>query len=522
MRILLLTAPIPAQNATFPLGIAYISASLKEKGYEVKAIDSIAPFKKYSRDDIKELIKIYKPDVVGFSLFINFISDVYDFVKELKLIFSEIIFIAGGPHASAVPKELIDNGFDYVVIGEGERTILDLVEGLKKKIPSFEDIKGIAYKNGNNVTITEPRPLIKDLDSLPFPDRDPFPIENYTGTRAPDSDAYFWIMSSSRGCPFDCLYCMNADVFGRGYRFRSAENIFQEIKTLYEKFNSRYVYFIDDEFMMRKERLYQLADLIIKNKLDIGWTAIARITTINTEFIDSMVEAGMREIGYGVESGDPVTLKEINKKMSLEDIKKGIESTLKSQVPVFVVNNMIGFPWEKRSNIWNTYKLNKSVPRDVSVSHSFWIPIPYPRTGLYNNYHEKFGFTNWWLDNKNFIPEYDRDNYIPFFKRHMVFLDHPQLKTNFYKYGFLHRAFIKKIFIKVWLLQAHRRFSALKIYAIFCLSIFSYILYLVSPHLEKVVVGSALSSSSFKHLRKILHIEKQTSIENFKPRDKKA
>ena len=461
MRILLLTAPIPVQNATFPIGLSYVGTVLKQKGYEVKIVDSIAPFRKYTKDDIKKLIKEYQPDVVGFSLFINFISDVYDFVRELKQTFPGIVFIAGGPHASAMPEELIQNGFDFVVIGEGEETIVDLLEGIQKKVSSFKHIKGIAYKNGKyaNPIITEPRPLIKDLDSLPFPERESFPIENYTGSSSPDSDSYFWIMSSSRGCPFDCLYCMNADVFGRGYRFRSAENIIEEIKIIHNKFGSNYVYFIDDEFMIRKDRTYKFTDLLIENNIKIGWTALARISNVDTEFINKMVRSGLKELVYGVESGDPITLEKINKKMSLEQIKKGIEYTLKSSIPAFGINNMIGFPWEKKENILNTYRLNRSIRLEKPVSHSFWIPIPYPRTGLYNNYHEQFGFTNWWLNKNNFIPEYEEDNYQPFFRRHMFFLGHPQLRNNFYKYNLVHRIFIKIIFIKVWFLQASRRFT---------------------------------------------------------------
>jgi len=520
MRILLLTAPIPVQNATFPLGLAYVSAMLKSKGYEVKTIDSIAAFKKYSREDIKNLIKAYKPDVVGFSLFINFISDVYDFLAELKKEFPGIVFIAGGPHATALPEELVRHGFDFVVIGEGEETALELIECLQRNISSFERVKGIAYldKKNSNIVVTEPRPLIKDLDLLPFPEREPFPIENYTGSKNWDSDPYFWILLSSRGCPFDCLYCMNADVFGRGYRFRSAESILKEIKHLYDKFGVKYVYFIDDEFMIRKDRIYKLTDIITENNLDIGWTALARITTIDTEFLNRMVKAGLKEVVYGVESGDPVTLEKINKKMSLNDIKRGIEQTLKSNIPAFGVNNMIGFPWETKENMMNTYELNKSIGYSIPVIHTFWVPIPYPRTGLYEQYHKKYGFTGWWLNKKSFIEEYDKDNYQPFFKRHMFFLDHPQLKLNFYKYNFFHRVFIKRLFIKVWFLQANRRFSRAKRYSIFFLSFFSYFLYLLSARLEKQVVKLAYKPNFYAAFRKIFHIEKQVSIEDLKPR----
>lgn len=521
MRILLLTAPIPVQNATFPIGLSYINTVLKQKGYQVKVIDSIAPFKKYSKDDISELIKTYKPDIVGFSLFINFITEVYDFLNELKQIFRDIIFIAGGPHATALPEELIQHGFDFVVVGEGEETVIELVGAIEKRIPSFEKIRGIAYKNKktNEIIITDPRPLIKDLDTVPFPERESFPIENYTGSDGPDSDPYFWIASTSRGCPFNCLYCMNADVFGRGYRFRSAENIFQEIKYIHSTFNARYIYFIDDEFMINKERVYRLINLLLENNLNIGWTALARITNIDTEFINSMVKGGLKEIVYGVESGDPITLEKINKKMTLEQIKKGIKYTLKSQIPTFGVNNMIGFPWERRENILNTYKLNKSIGDNVHVSHSFWVPIPYPRTALYNIYHKQFGFTNWWLNKRNFNPEYDSDNYTPFFKKHMFFLDHPQLKINLYKYSSFHRLFIKKIFIKVWFLQAKRRFDNKKKYLILIFSLLSYILYSISPKLEKVFINSFLNSLIYPFFKKLFHIKRQISIADLTVRD---
>ncbi|GEM_PF-1032223 len=523
MKILLLTAPIPVQNATFPIGLSYIGTVLKQHNHQVLIVDSIAPFKKYTKNDIKELIKSFKPQVVGFSLFINFIPDVYDFIKELKQIFKDVIFIAGGPHASALSEEVVRNGFDFVVIGEGEETVVELISGIEQNIPTFEKIKGIAYKdvNSGNVVVTQARPLIKDLDSLPFPEREFFPIENYTGSKDPDSDAYFWIISSSRGCPFNCLYCMNADVFGRGYRARSAKNIFQEIKNLHDRFNTRFVYFIDDEFMIKKERIYEFAQLLAGSGLNIGWSALARITNINTEFINMMVKAGLKEIVYGVESGDPETLEKINKGMSLEQIKKGIEYTLNSQIPAFGINNMIGFPWEKKENILNTYRLNKSIGNKAQVGHSFWIPIPYPRTGLYNKYHKQCGFTEWWLNKKCFVNEYEADNYQPFFKKHMFFLDHPQLRNNFYKYSFLHKLFIKKIFTMVWFLQAARRFSSRKKYLIFFTSIFSYFLFRISAPMEKFVMNKICTASFYRILLKRMRIEKQASIAEFNARDSK-
>ena len=158
------------------------------------------------------------------------------------------------------------------------------------------------------------------------------------------------------------------------------------------------------------------------------------------------------------------------------------------------------------------------MPDNVLVSHSFWIPIPYPRTGLYSSYHEKFGFTNWWLKKKYFTPEYDNTNYKPFFKRHMFFLDHPQLKTNFYKYGFFYKLFIKKIFIKVWFLQAKRRFGWNKRYLIFFLSLFSYSLYFISPKVEKFIIEGILTSRLSQLLRIFFRIEKQSSIGHFKAR----
>ncbi|MBL7196575.1 MAG: cobalamin-dependent protein [Candidatus Omnitrophica bacterium] len=522
MRILLLTAPLPVQNASFPIGLSYIGTVLKQKGYEVKIVDSIAPFKKYSKNDIKELIKIYKPDIVGFSLFINFITEVYDFVMELKGTFNNIIFIAGGPHASALPEEVIQHGFDFVVIGEGEEIVVELANSIEKQNRPYEKIKGLAFKNrkDNKIIITEPNPYIKDLDCLPFPERESFPIENYTGSLDSDSDPYFWILSSSRGCPFNCSYCMNADVFGRNYRFRSAENIFQEIQYLYTSFNVRYIYFIDDEFMINKERIYRMIDLLAENKLNIGWTALARITNINTEFINRMFKAGLKEIVYGVESGDPTTLKKINKGMSLEQIRNGIEDTLKSQIPTFGINNMIGFPWEKRENIINTYRLNKSIGNSVQVSHSFWVPIPYPRTALYNAYHKQYGFTNWWLNINNFSPEYDSNNYSPFFKKHMFFLDHPQLRINLYRYKLFHRLFIKSIFIKVWFLQAERRFGTKKKNLIFIFSLFSYFLFFISPELEKFVFKLLLNSFIYQCFKNFFHIKKQVSIADCAGRNK--
>ena len=222
-----------------PLNLAYLASYLIGKGYNnVRILDAEAQELPYK--DICSVVKKVNPDIVAMTL----PTPVFDQVQTLSVMFKKINpkikIIVGGPHPSALPKQTLnDTVIDYLILGEGELTIYELVKELEKIKPNLKKIDGIAYRSKNNqIIITNKRKLIKDLDSIPFPARHLLPyhlyfapptkrVSNFNGTS----------MVSSRGCPYECTYCVSAVVWGRGCRFRSANSVVDEMEECVKKYN---------------------------------------------------------------------------------------------------------------------------------------------------------------------------------------------------------------------------------------------------------------------------------------------
>ena len=226
--------------------------------------------------------------------------------------FPEIIVIAGGPHATYVYDEALDNGIDIVVRFEGEITMLELVEILEKKgldTEALKNVKGIAFRDRENRTVVTPcREFIYDLDKLPFPARHLLPMERYTVLGKSIRAAH---IMASRGCPYGCIFCSTSYLWGRRLRLRSAKNVADEIEQVVEKYGARYVIFTDDELTASRKFIYELIDEIKKRGLDIVFTCGARVNHMDREFMKFLIENGCVGLYFGVESGSQETLDRI-------------------------------------------------------------------------------------------------------------------------------------------------------------------------------------------------------------------
>jgi anaerobic magnesium-protoporphyrin IX monomethyl ester cyclase len=291
----------------------------------------------------------------------------------------ECITVFGGIHSTLFPDNVILNKeVDFVCIGEGEHTVLELIQTIEKNV-EFDKIQGILYKDGRKVIRNENRPLIQDLDELPFPARELLPMSEYLSTKV---GRVGWELPSpstsiitSRGCPFRCTFCSSHLTFGRKVRFRSPKNVVDEIEYLIDMYSIKGVSFVDDTFTLDSKRTSAICKEILSRGLDIEWMCMGRVDTISKDLLKEMKKAGCVSIGYGIESGSQHVLDEyIKKNITLEAAEKTIKITKEAGI-TSVAYFMIGTPGETLEDINKTVDFAKRLNPDA-VNFSITIPMP--------------------------------------------------------------------------------------------------------------------------------------------------
>jgi radical SAM superfamily enzyme YgiQ (UPF0313 family) len=385
-----------------PLGLLYLSAILKERGIDVKLIDATASA--LDESDILESIGKESPDIIGISTLTPTFQRIKEMAKKIKLEFPDTPIVMGGPHVSIFPSETLEENsyIDYIVFGEGEYTLLELVETLKGR-GDFSKIKGLAYREEGVVKKNEARDIIKDLDSLPFPARDLLEMEKYSPLPNNYKQLPLTNMLVSRGCPFHCSFCCKA-IVGRVYRIRSVENVIAEIKELREKYNIKEVAFWDDVFTVKRKWVLEFCDRLKEEGIDISWTCESRVNLVDLELLKKMKEAGCWNIFYGIESGDQQLLDNIDKGIKVEQIRNAVKWAKEAGLEIRG-SFMLGLPGETPELARKTIQF--AIDLDVDYAQ-FSVTTPFPGTKLYDDA-DKFGtltrdfdrYTEW---NPVFIP----------------------------------------------------------------------------------------------------------------------
>ena len=328
MRILFIVYDNESFIGTFPLGIAYLASSVCKAGHEVAIYNQDVHH--YSEDDLADYLDQNKFDVIG----VGVIAGYYQYQKLIKI--SETInnsknrpsfYVIGGHGPSPEPEYfLMKTGADVVVMGEGEQTMVELLNAISDKKP-FSQVDGIAFRNGKQTTVNPNRTLTKDIDSIPWPAYDMFPIEYYRLMRLPHSTNRDFIMPvlSARGCTFKCNFCYRMET---GYRIRNAEAIVEEIKYLQKQYQITYIDFADELLMSSKNRVEELCRAFQKAKLKFKWYCNGRLNYAETSILKLMKDSGCVFINYGIEAFDDEVLKSMNKALTTRQILKGIETTL--------------------------------------------------------------------------------------------------------------------------------------------------------------------------------------------------
>jgi len=328
MRVLLVVYDNGSYISYFPAGLAYIAAVLVKEGYEVEIYNQ--DLFHYPDEHLTEYLNKNKFDVLGLGV----IGGYYQFRKLLKL--SDAInrsknrpfYILGGHGPSPEPEYFMKRTqADVVVIGEGEDTIIELLEKIGNKQP-LAKVKGIAYNDSGKTVVNARRPLIKDIDTIPFPAYGLFPMDIYRLGRFPltAKTDYLMRMLSGRGCRFTCNFCYRMD---KGFRVRSNESILEEAEFLKKQYGITYILFTDELFMTSVNRIVNTCEAFIKANLNVKWGCCGRLNYAKNEVLKIMKRAGCVFINYGIEAMDNQVLKNMNKALTTSQVIKGVEATLK-------------------------------------------------------------------------------------------------------------------------------------------------------------------------------------------------
>ena len=378
MKILLLSPPTISAIKTVvgttgpPLGLAYLASMVKEE-HDVRIVDSLA--ENYTYEDVKKIIKKYDPDVAGVTSTTSMIPDAYIVAKMAKRINENVKVVMGGPHVTFVPEKTFKECpcVDFIVRGEGEITFKELIDTLKKnEDPS--NILGLSINLGDKVKNNPPRPLIKDIDTIPMASYDLLPMEKYQmdGVR-------FGTVMTSRGCPFNCVFCSSSLQFGKRWRGYSDSRVIEELKHLHEKYKIHEIEFLDDTFTLNRPRAIRIVKRIIKEGLNISWSASSRVDIFTEEVAQAMKKAGCHTIYFGMESGSQKTLNFIGKGITPEQSISAVKKAKNHKLHA-LGSFVIGFPEETKEDIKKTIKSAKKVGVDFA---QFTIATPYPGTRLW-------------------------------------------------------------------------------------------------------------------------------------------
>ena len=350
------------------------------RGWKPMIIDGLAD--NLTPDALEEKIRKFKPDVVGLTATTPAIYDAYEAARIAKELNPETLVIIGGPHATFTAEEVLTEcrHVDLVVMGEGEQTFGEILERYERG-GGFADVLGVAYRSEDGVVkVNPPRPLIRNLDDVPIPAYDLLPMDRYEVNGV----SYAAIMTS-RGCPYNCVFCSSSLQFGRRWRAHSPERVLEELRILREKFGVREIEFLDDTFTLDQKRAIELSRKIVEEGLDISWSASSRVNTFSREVGEAMHRAGAHTVYFGIESGSESTLRFIGKgitKRQAIDAVKAAKSAGLNALGSFV----IGFPYETEEDIRKTIKFSNEVGVDLA---QFTIATPYPGTRLWKMAVEK-------------------------------------------------------------------------------------------------------------------------------------
>jgi anaerobic magnesium-protoporphyrin IX monomethyl ester cyclase len=339
-------------NYAPPIGLCYLKACLKRAGFADTTVLDLASTPVAEGEPI---IRERAPDIVGLTCFTETRAHTFQTAQIVKKINPQTKVILGGVHATLMHRQIMEHYpfVDIICIGESEETLIELFQALSAG-KDLRDVRGITYRQDGQVVLNAARPAPQNLDEIPFPDYGDLDLEIYKEPYPFAKNRPRATVITSRGCPFSCIYCAPRAVW-RTWRPRSAGNVLDEIEWYVER--GFFAFSIaDDLFTLNQERTREICQGIIDRKLHIGWSAQTRVDCVSEETIKLIKEAGCEVLQFGVESGSPQILKNLNKREKIEDVIKAFDCCKKFGIKT-QFNVIVGSPGETRQTIEQTKEL---------------------------------------------------------------------------------------------------------------------------------------------------------------------
>ncbi len=373
MRVLLINPFYPiSETPSPPLGLAYLAAALAEAGIEVKVLDLVVfP---YSRAMLQQIIEEFEPHIAGLTAVTMTFDSAVSVVRDIKKIDQRIVTVMGGPHVTFCASNTLEMhpDLDIIVLGEGERTIVDLSHAVEKN-QDWRQVAGIAFRSDFGIARSPKRAPIANLDELPDPARGMLPLGRYRALGMPIS------LTTSRGCPFKCIFCAGRKMVGSRVRYRSACRVADEMADLNTlKFHQ--INIADDLFTVNRAHCIAVCNEIIERGLDIQWTSFARVDTVTEDTLSRMRNAGCHAVSFGIESGNPRILKTIKKGITREQVLQAVKMCRRAGVTPYA-SFILGLPGETPQTIKETIDFGEQL-KELGLSFGFHLLAPFPGTEI--------------------------------------------------------------------------------------------------------------------------------------------
>jgi radical SAM superfamily enzyme YgiQ (UPF0313 family) len=372
MRILLINPSYPFEE--FPrllVTLPYIASALRAEGHEVEILDLL--LSRTTPDKIERRMQRFRPQLVGItSVTLNhhIANSIGEVVRKCD---GNVRIAMGGPHVSFE----IEGSFrdlpalDYIGIGEGEHTMVELARSLEGRL-DVRDVRGLALRHDGGIVRTAPRPLEDDLDRLPVPARELVPLARYL---AFDSHAS---VVTSRGCPYECVFCSAPAWTGRSVRYRTPSLCVDEIEDL-AAYGFTEITIEDDLFTLYRKHFMAVCDELVRRNTGIRWNAFSRVDTISPEIVETMARAGCQAICFGVESGSQEVLDLVKKRSNLDKVKEAMRMTQDVGISA-LASFIIGLPGETEETLRKTVEFANELHQEFGSLYGFHILAPFPGT----------------------------------------------------------------------------------------------------------------------------------------------
>lgn len=348
-----------------PYGLLTLGAILEKNGFIVKIVDADRRIP-LSLDEVVKTIRRFSPHAIGMTAYSIASDKIPIIAKKIKENFN-VPIVVGGPHVTTFAEDLAQCPFiDFLVVGEGEITSVELFRAIKRN-SGYKDIKGIIYRENDSIIKNPPREFIKDLDILPFPALHLIDnIEEYAPTPLMYKKRPCFMLTTSRGCPFQCIFCN--PIWSRRYRANSAEYVVELMEYCVKKHGFREIMFYEDTFCLDKERIFKICKLLRQRNIKVIWSCSSHVNSLTKEMLFEMKKAGCWLISIGIESGNQGVIDFVKKGLKLERVRQVADWAEQAGIQLRG-NFILGHPIDTKKTIKQTIDFAKSLPlHTISVT----------------------------------------------------------------------------------------------------------------------------------------------------------